>query len=274
MRCAPEAIVTTRSVTWPSSSPVSAKWPRWLVPIWVSKPSFVRPSGTAITPALLISTWIGPSQACAKARTEARSVRSSGRASAPLPSSAAIRSPLSMLRTASTTWAPTRASSVAVARPMPLVAPVITTVRPPWPGRSWGVHPLMVEGVPVSALREPPPFHEVAVDDEVAPVGGDHLPVAPADRLRRPPAVLDQPGLAHGLDRAAVDRRRPALVALPDPGGPRLRQPLHDGPPAPVAAAPMATPAPPAPPAPPAAAPALTAPTGSARAAAPARASR
>ena len=81
---------------------------------------------------------------------------------------------------------------------------------------------------PRPALREPAALHEVAVDDEVAPLGGDHLPVAAAHRRRRPPAVLDQPGLAHGLDLAAVDRLRPAL------GAPRARraarglgEPLH-----------------------------------------------
>lgn len=33
--------VTTRSVTLGNSRFVSAKWPRWLVPIWLSKPSLV-----------------------------------------------------------------------------------------------------------------------------------------------------------------------------------------------------------------------------------------
>jgi hypothetical protein len=43
---------------------------------------------------------------------------------------AAARRPLSSSRTASTTCAPCRASSRAVARPRPLLAPVTTTVRP------------------------------------------------------------------------------------------------------------------------------------------------
>ena len=38
-----------------SSSPVSAKWPRWLVPNCSSKPSVVVCFGGYITPALLIS---------------------------------------------------------------------------------------------------------------------------------------------------------------------------------------------------------------------------
>jgi hypothetical protein len=35
------------------SRSVSAKWPRWLTPKWVSKPSTVRDWSTAISPALL-----------------------------------------------------------------------------------------------------------------------------------------------------------------------------------------------------------------------------
>ena len=42
-------------VSRPSSSPVRAKWPRWLVPSVRSKPSSVSSRGMAITPALLIS---------------------------------------------------------------------------------------------------------------------------------------------------------------------------------------------------------------------------
>ena len=45
-----------------SSRLVSAKWPRWLVPICISNPSAVRCSGTFITPALLISTSTSPVQ--------------------------------------------------------------------------------------------------------------------------------------------------------------------------------------------------------------------
>ena len=55
-RWAPLVSVTTRASSRPSiasiSSPVSAKWPRWLVPIWSSKPSAVSLRGGAITPAL------------------------------------------------------------------------------------------------------------------------------------------------------------------------------------------------------------------------------
>ena len=38
-----------------SSSPVKAKWPRWLVPNCISNPSAVSCFGVHITPALLIS---------------------------------------------------------------------------------------------------------------------------------------------------------------------------------------------------------------------------
>ncbi|GGM11256.1 hypothetical protein GCM10011594_34030 [Nakamurella endophytica] len=41
-----------------------------------------------------------------------------------------------MSRTASTTRAPLAANSRAVTRPMPLLAPVTTTVRPVWSGMS------------------------------------------------------------------------------------------------------------------------------------------
>ena len=50
-------MVTTRAAAAASragiSSSVSTKWPRWLVPTWVSKPSFVSPAGVAMRPALL-----------------------------------------------------------------------------------------------------------------------------------------------------------------------------------------------------------------------------
>ena len=49
-------------------------------------------------------------------------------------------SPFAVSRTASTTWAPARASSRAVINPRPLLAPVTTTVRPAKEGRSAAVH--------------------------------------------------------------------------------------------------------------------------------------
>ena len=127
-RCPPLETVTTRSLIRSSSRPVSAKCPRWLVPICSSKPSLVRRNGVAITPALLTSTAI--SRPAANSRTEARSAKSR-RSTSVLPGiPAAARSPLPMSRQASTTCAPARASSVAVTAPNPLFAPVTTIVRP------------------------------------------------------------------------------------------------------------------------------------------------
>ena len=48
-------------------------------------------------------------------------------------------------------------------------------------------------------------------DDEVAPGFADELPVAPAQRLLGPPAILDQPRLADLGDDVPVDPQRPAL---------------------------------------------------------------
>jgi hypothetical protein len=106
------------------------------VPNCSSKPSAVRVSGGIITPALLISRWMSPSQPAAKARTESRLARSSGRTSVAPGMAAAAASPLATSRTASTTPAPALASAAAAARPMPLLAPVTITVRPDRSGMS------------------------------------------------------------------------------------------------------------------------------------------
>src|SRR4029079_3688260 len=134
--------VTTRSPTLGSSRLVSAKWPRWLVPIWLSKPSTVCAYGTAMMPALLISKST-PSTPSAKARTDARSCRSSLRTSTSPVMVAAALSALCVLRTAKFVWAPTRASSRAVTSPRPLLAPVMITVRPENEGRSAAVQSVM-----------------------------------------------------------------------------------------------------------------------------------
>ena len=81
MRWPIEETVTTRPVTCSSRRLVSAKWPRWLVPNCSSKPSAVATSGGIMTPALLISRSISPSQPAANSRTEARLARSSRRTS-------------------------------------------------------------------------------------------------------------------------------------------------------------------------------------------------
>src|ERR1019366_6061956 len=119
---------------------VSAKCPRWLVPIWSSKPSAVFPNGTIMIPALLMRMSTGPVHARAKARIDARSVSSSWRTSVRPPALRATSSPLATLRTARTTRAPTRASSWVVGTPKPLDAPVTITVLPVMSGRSPVLH--------------------------------------------------------------------------------------------------------------------------------------
>src|SRR5262249_44669785 len=93
-------------------------------------------------PALLISTST-PSTPSAKARTDARSCRSSLRTSTSPVMEAAASSPFDVLRTARIVLAPTRASSRAVTSPKPLLAPVTITVRPANEGRSAAVHSVM-----------------------------------------------------------------------------------------------------------------------------------
>ena len=58
-----------------------------------------------------------------------------------------------------------------------------------------------------SARTSVPPGR-LAEDDDAAAVGQRQLEVAAAQRLRRPPAVLDQPLLAHRLHRHRADRAR------------------------------------------------------------------
>ena len=118
---------------------VSANGPRKLLPNCSSKPSaVVIRVGGAITPALLISTSTGLPSAIspsANAATEARSARSIRRTSSRAPGSAArissrARSPLATVRTAITTCAPAPARRRAASRPVPLLAPVMTTSLP------------------------------------------------------------------------------------------------------------------------------------------------
>ena len=95
-----------------------------------SNPSTVNLRGGAITPALLISTSIGPSSPSANAATEDRSARSSALTSSSPGRSATAALPLATSRQAHTTLAPAEASALAVTRPRPLFAPVTTNVRP------------------------------------------------------------------------------------------------------------------------------------------------
>src|SRR5258708_10801694 len=90
-------------------------------------------------PALFTNTS-APSIPSAKARTDARSCRSSLWTSTSPVMVAAASSPLVVLRTAKIVLAPTRANSLAVTNPRPLFAPVTITVRPENEGRSAAVH--------------------------------------------------------------------------------------------------------------------------------------
>src|SRR5688500_16193442 len=80
-----------------------------------------------------------------------------------------------------------------------------------------------------SPLPEPPSGLDFPEDDEVAPVHGDDLPVATADRAVGPPTVLDEPGLAHRVHRAAVDDERAAALPRPHASGQRFVQPSRAG---------------------------------------------
>src|SRR5258708_7079987 len=108
----------------------SAKWPRWLVANCSSQPSSVSSrSGSAITPALLMSTSSGSLQPPTKAAMDARSARST-RPTSTVPApvvammAAAVRSPASVSRTASVTAAPAPTSALAVSTPIPEEPPV------------------------------------------------------------------------------------------------------------------------------------------------------
>mmetsp|Transcript_9219 Transcript_9219/g.23112 ORF Transcript_9219/g.23112 Transcript_9219/m.23112 type:complete len:266 (-) Transcript_9219:106-903(-) len=142
-RCAREDTVTTRdepaSFRQGSRRPVSAKWPRWLVPSCISNPSSVSMYGQFMTPALLSSTCMGLARArnsSAKARMLASEARSSF-SKVSLASgnsflmSAIASSPLDrvlqpMMTSALALPARMRAHSF----PIPQLAPVMTTTLP------------------------------------------------------------------------------------------------------------------------------------------------
>src|ERR1017187_1727756 len=77
-----------------------------------------------------MSRSIGPSQDLTKARTDSRLARSSFRTSVTPRIASAAFFPFFSSRTASTTRAPHSASTFAVAKPRPLLAPVIITILP------------------------------------------------------------------------------------------------------------------------------------------------
>ena len=113
-------------------------WRSIVWPICISKPSSVSLRGMAITPALLMSTskrsqrWLSSS---AQLRTEFKDARSNVTASiSAVLLSALIWShavcALFWSRHARITRAPLSASAFAASKPIPLLPPVITTVRP------------------------------------------------------------------------------------------------------------------------------------------------
>ena len=125
--------------------PVSAKWPRKLVPNCSSNPSWVSwRVGGVITAALLIKMSTGrpsPRSLSLSALTDSRDARSRSvvvtvarGAAARMRSTAAA--PLRGLRTGSTRSAPAEASLVAICSPSPSLAPVTTASFPAWPGSS------------------------------------------------------------------------------------------------------------------------------------------
>src|SRR3954470_22108725 len=74
---------------------------------------------------------------------------------------------------------------------------------------------------PASAVPVPAALDQLAEDDEVPAIDGDDLPVAPAQRPVGPPAILDEPRLAHGHDLVLVAGERPSPGAGEDGGGAR-----------------------------------------------------
>mmetsp|Transcript_21448 Transcript_21448/g.47665 ORF Transcript_21448/g.47665 Transcript_21448/m.47665 type:complete len:214 (-) Transcript_21448:87-728(-) len=120
------------------SRPVSAKWPRWLMPKCFSNPSFVTSlSGIAITPALLhrMSMRGTVCLSCSAQRsTDRRSPRSSCSQDTSPPLRCLISSTAASARAgvlhSRMVFAPREASFTAVSLPSPTFAPVITATFP------------------------------------------------------------------------------------------------------------------------------------------------
>ncbi len=97
-------------------------WPRWLTPICISQPGPTRPSGQAMTPALLTSRCNGLAeldQSDAKRRTLARSARSMGATSTASPNAARASRATSGRRAGTVTCAPAVTNARTVSKPMP-----------------------------------------------------------------------------------------------------------------------------------------------------------
>src|SRR3954454_21708141 len=87
--------------------------------------------------------------------------------------------------------------------------------------RCYGTTAQLHQDCDESAMPEPASVPELAEDDEGPAVDRDDLPVAATQRTVGPPAVLDEPRLAHGDDLVAVDRLRSAARPGDDVGRPR-----------------------------------------------------
>ena len=185
---------------------------------------------------------MSPSHASANARTEERSARSSVRTSVSPGIEAAASRPRRSSRTASTTRAPARPSSRAAASPMPLLAPVTTTVRPACEGRSLGVHFDVVMGnnvaadntvvnvyidrYPVRVAVTPRPYHHgnlraalLAQAERTLADGGDLS-------LRE---LARQIGVSHAAPRRHFAGKQALLDALAEDGFERLGAELRGG---------------------------------------------
>src|SRR6266540_528697 len=140
--CASDDTTTTRAGALArsrsSSRSVSRKWPRWLTPKVVSKPSSVSVRRRWINPALFTrtSSWSNrPRKSAANDRMDRKLARSSGITSTdelPLRSAISWRAarPRSSLRAVMTTCAPADATPTAASLPIPVFPPVITTRFP------------------------------------------------------------------------------------------------------------------------------------------------
>src|SRR5919197_5770798 len=127
--------------------------------------------------------------------------------SAPAPLAVAAVPPPSAIATSSTT-----ATYSTVPWPRAL-----RMARPSGP-RCYGATASLHQKCKESAVAIPPSVRELAEDDQVAAVDGDDLPVAPAQRPVRPPAVLDQPRFADRDDLVAVDGLGPPTRTGDDVG--------------------------------------------------------
>src|SRR5581483_8274023 len=207
---------------------VSRKWPTWLVPNANSNPLAVNPRWPA-TPALLTSAWSGSSRlrnSLAHWRTESRSPRSSWRDSTLSPSSSRTGLAFSSERAVMKTLAPRCASSVAVARPMPLLAPVTRNVRPL---RSCA---LLIRLLRSSHSLSFHPSHQGGhrprVVAQAVPGAGDHSKVSlPMGSVGQRPCVADGHGGVLGPVHQQQRTRRHAADAdqglhLLELAGPRL----------------------------------------------------